>query len=177
VWSLDRDLAYARHCPAVSWTSSFSRDAGPVGAWHAAGGDTAWAHRRNRVLSLVAESDRLTDLADLVGVGSLPGAERMVLLTGRLLREAVLQQSALSDNDAVCSPEKGAALVDAVLAVHDRCQGLVDLGVLASIIEETDWGPLVRARDETDPSDVAGIEARRDAILATLDALEPGAVP
>lgn len=177
VWSLDRDLAYARHYPAVSWTSSFSRDAGPVGAWHAARGDASWAHRRNRVLSLVAESDRLTDLADLVGVGSLPGAERMVLLTGRLLREAVLQQSALSDNDAVCSPEKGSALVDAVLALHDRCQGLIDRGVLASIIEETDWGPLVRARDETDPSDVAGILVRQNAVLATLDTLDPGAVP
>jgi V/A-type H+-transporting ATPase subunit A len=177
IWSLDRDLAYARHYPAVSWTSSFSRDAGPVGAWHAAQGDPAWAHRRNRVLSLVAEADRLTDLADLVGIGSLPGAERMVLLTGRLLREAVLQQSALSANDAVCSPEKGAALVDAVLAVHDRCQSLIELGVLASIIEETDWGPLVRARDDTDPSDVAGIRARRDEILACLDGLEPGAVP
>jgi V/A-type H+-transporting ATPase subunit A len=177
IWSLDRDLAYARHYPAVSWTSSFSRDAGPVGAWHAAQGDPAWAHRRNRVLSLVAEADRLTDLADLVGIGSLPGAERTVLLTGRLLREAVLQQSALSANDAVCSPEKGAALVDAVLAVHDRCQSLIELGVLASIIEEIDWGPLVRARDDTDPSDVAGVRARRDAILAALDELEPGAVP
>ena len=34
----------------------------------------------------------------------------------RLVREAVLQQSALSSNDAVCTPQKGSALVDAVLA-------------------------------------------------------------
>ena len=116
VWSLDRELAYARHYPAVSWTASFSRDAGPLGAWHAARGDPDWARRRGRVLGLIADADRLAALADLVGVGSLPGAERMVLLAGRLLREAALQQSALSPADAVCSPEKGAALVDAVLA-------------------------------------------------------------
>ncbi len=36
VWSLDRDLAYARHYPAVSWTESSSRDARPVARWHAA---------------------------------------------------------------------------------------------------------------------------------------------
>ncbi len=177
VWSLDRDLAYARHYPAVSWTSSFSRDAAPVGAWHAARGDPAWARRRGRVLSLVADADRLAALSDLVGVGSLPGSERMVLLTGSLVRQAVLQQSALSAHDAACSPEKGAALVDAVLAVHDRCQALIELGVPASVIEEVDWGPLVRARDETEPADVTGVAGHRDAVLAALDHLTPaGAV-
>ena len=32
VWSLDRDLAYARHYPAVSWRDSSSRDAGGLAA-------------------------------------------------------------------------------------------------------------------------------------------------
>ncbi len=34
------------------------------------------------------------------------------MLAGRLLREGVLQQSALSATDAYCSPGKTAALVD-----------------------------------------------------------------
>ncbi|MEZ5115006.1 MAG: V-type ATP synthase subunit A [Candidatus Nanopelagicales bacterium] len=174
VWSLDRDLAYARHYPAVSWGASFSRDAGPVGSWHTAQGDPEWARRRGRVLALVADADRLDALADLVGVASLPGAERVVLLAGRLLREAVLQQSALSATDAACAPEKGAALVDAVLVVIDRAQSLIDAGVLAAQIEEVDWGPLVRARDETGPDDAAGVELRRDRMLAVLDGLVPG---
>lgn len=174
LWSLDRELAYARHYPAVSWSSSFSRDAARVGAWHAANGDPEWSRRRGRVLSLVSEADRLTALADLVGVGSLPGPERMVLLTGRLVREAVLQQSALSGNDAMCSPAKGAALVDAVLAIHDRCLALVEAGVLASLVEEVDWGPMVRARDETGPEDAPGVQSRRDVVLGDLNALEAG---
>jgi V/A-type H+/Na+-transporting ATPase subunit A len=176
VWSLDRDLAYARHYPAVSWTTSFSRDAASIGAWHAGRGNPEWARRRARVLGLVADADRLAALADLVGVASLPGAERMVLIAGRLLREAVLQQSALSAADASCSPEKGAALVDAVLTVLDRCQGLVERGVLASVVEDVDWGPLMRARDETASTDVVGVEVRRDTVLATLDQLVPGEV-
>jgi V/A-type H+/Na+-transporting ATPase subunit A len=171
VWSLDRELAYARHYPAVSWTASFSRDAAPLGAWHAARGDPDWARRRGRALGLIADADRLAALADLVGVGSLPGAERMVLLAGRLLREAALQQSALSPADAVCSLEKGAALVDAVLAVLDRCLALVERGVLASDLEDVDWGPLVRARDETESTDVAGVESHRDVVVAALDGL------
>ncbi len=34
VWSLDADLAYARHYPAVSWRDSSSRDAEPIAEWH-----------------------------------------------------------------------------------------------------------------------------------------------
>ncbi len=36
VWSLDPDLAYARHYPAVSWLDSISRDAEAIAAWHLA---------------------------------------------------------------------------------------------------------------------------------------------
>ena len=42
-WSLDRDLAYARHYPAVSWSASFGRDVDRFAAWHAATGNPAWA--------------------------------------------------------------------------------------------------------------------------------------
>ena len=104
LWSLDRDLAYARHYPSVSWTASSSRDAALVARWHADAGDPAWGERRARALSLLANADRVQTVADLVGAASLPDNERVVLLTGRLLRDAVLQQNALSADDAWCAP-------------------------------------------------------------------------
>jgi V/A-type H+-transporting ATPase subunit A len=172
LWTLDRELAYARHYPAVAWAGSYSRDAGAAGTWYAAeGGQAAWAARRGRVVSLLAEADRLAALAELVGVGSLPGHERVVVLTGRLLREAVLQQSALSATDAYCTPAKSAALVDLVLEVSDRCQDLVAAGVPAGTLEQADFSPVVRAREETGPDDAAGVRGHRKAILATLEAL------
>jgi V/A-type H+-transporting ATPase subunit A len=172
LWTLDRELAYARHYPAVAWAGSYCRDAGVVGSWYAAeGGQAAWAARRGRVVSLLAEADRLAELAELVGVASLPGRERVVVLTGRLLREAVLQQSALSDSDAYCTPAKSAALVDLVLEVSDRCQDLVTAGVDAGAIEQADFSPVVRAREETGPDDAAGVRRHRKAVLATLEGL------
>ena len=74
-------------------------------------------------------------------------AGRMVLLGGRLLRDAVLLQNALSRNDAFCSAAKGAALLDLVLDVVDTCQVLVERGVPASVIERHDFGPVLRARE------------------------------
>jgi V/A-type H+-transporting ATPase subunit A len=173
LWSLDHDLAYARHYPAVSWMGSFSRDAPAVAGWHARNGDPEWGRRRARMSSLLAEADRLASLAELVGAGALPGHERMVMLAGRLLRLAVLQQSALSLHDAACGAGKAAALADAVLAVVDRCQGLVEAGVPAATLEEVDFGPLVRARDDIGPDDAEGVVKRRDELLARLEELAP----
>lgn len=170
LWTLDRDLAYARHYPAVAWHGSYSRDADAIAAWYAGHGDPEWAARRARVVTLLAEADRLAGLADLVGIGALPGHERMVLLAGRLLREAVLQQSALTA-DAYCSPEKAAALIELVLDVVARCDELVSAGVVATTLEETDFSFVVRAREETGPADAAAARQRREAMFSTLEAL------
>jgi V/A-type H+-transporting ATPase subunit A len=171
LWSLDRDLAYARHYPAVAWSGSFARDAEGLAAWYARNGDRAWAARRARVTGMLAEATRLGDLAELVGATSLPGHERVVLLAGRLLREGVLQQSALSPNDAYCAAAKTACLIDAVLAAVDRCNALIDDGVTAAEIEEVDFSPLLRAAAETRPDEVQRIAARRDQMLSTLGSL------
>jgi V/A-type H+-transporting ATPase subunit A len=171
LWLLDRDLAYSRHYPAVSWTGSFARDADAVGRWHAAHGDPAWPARRARTAALLAEADRLTELAEIVGASSLPGHERMVLLGGRLLRDGVLAQSALSDNDGFCTAAKGAALLEMVLDVMDCCQRLVERGVAATTIEQADLGLVVRAREEMGPSDAAGVTARSVEAVRRLEAL------
>ena len=171
-WSLDRELAYARHYPAVSWRDSSSRDAEAVGRWHVLGGDAHWAERRGRALTLLAEADRLESIAQLVGVASLPDGERLVLLTGRLLREGVLQQSALSANDGYCEPDKQAALLDLVLRVHDRCAELVERGVAAAALEEVDLTPVTRARDATPPDGGDEVAAVFDRVAPRLGALE-----
>ena len=171
LWALDRDLAYARHYPAVAWRSSFSRDVGALGTWYSAHDDPAWARRRARLESLLADADRLQAVAELVGLGALPGHERAVLLTARLIREALLQQNALSSNDAYCLPSKQAALADAVLAVHDRAQELVEAGLPATLLEQADLSPLVRARDDLAPGDAAGVGVVLDRVLADMERL------
>jgi V/A-type H+-transporting ATPase subunit A len=171
VWSLDRELAYARHYPAVTWSGSFSRDADKLAHWYAAQGDPDWGRRRARVTSFLAEADRLGDLAALVGAGSLPGRERVILLAGRLLREGVLQQSALSHNDAHSTAGKTAALIEAVLTVVDRCQAAVSRGVIASEIEELDFSPVLRAAAETTPDASDDIAQRAEAMVAVLEGL------
>jgi V/A-type H+-transporting ATPase subunit A len=174
LWTLDRDLAYARHYPAVSWAGSFSRDVGVLEGWHVAHGRPAWAEQRGRLSSVLAEADRLAALAELMGVGVLPGYERMVLLGGRLVREGVLQQSALSGVDASSGPERSDALVAMVLDVVDTAQAAVARGVPAASVEELDFSPVLRAREDA-PADavaaVAAIASARDTVLRRIEEL------
>ena len=170
LWTLDRELAYARHYPAVTWRGSYCRDADRLGAWYAGNGDPEWAGRRARAVALLGEADRLAALGDLVGVTALPARERMVLLGGRLLREGVLQQSALSPVDACSGPERTAALLDLVLDVVSGCQRLVDAGHPAESIEQADLSPILRAREEFGTDRLDELRRLGPALLARLEA-------
>ncbi len=171
LWSLDRGLAYARHYPAVTWRRSFSRDVETVAAWHDSAGRPNWNRARSRAVTILAEADRLESVVELVGLTGLPGNERMAILAGRLLRDAVLQQNALSPNDATCGPDKQSALLDLVLAVHDACLSLIERGVPSAVIEEFDLSPVARLRDELAPNDAAGVATAQRAILAAMEQL------
>ena len=171
IWSLDADLAYARHYPAVSWRDSSSRDAERVAEWHVAGQEPLWGATRERALRLLAEADHLESVAQLVGATSLPDGERITLLTGRLLREVVLQQNTMSPNDATCAPAKQQALLAVVLDVRDCCLDLVGRGVSAAAIEQIDLSAASRARDATSPDDAAGVEAIGAQVLDLLRGL------
>lgn len=169
LWSLDRDLAYARHYPAVSWSGSFSRDAAAAAAWHAGAGDPGWADRRSRLASLLAEADRLSSLAELMGIAALPPRERATILAGRLIREGLLQQSAISSADASCDIARAAALTAAVLAVAERCQQLASAGVPPAALENEDFSLILRAREEAVTPEA--VTDSGQAMLARLDEL------
>ena len=169
LWSLDRDLAYARHYPAVAWRRSFSKDLAAVAAWHSSAGRSTWSRDHDRAVGILAECDRLAPLVELVGIGSLPGGDRVELLVGRLLREGVLQQNALSPNDATCGPAKQSALLGLVLDIYDRCLSLLQMGVPPSSLEELDLSDVVRLRDEVGPDDDGAVTARGAEILARLE--------
>ncbi|HWS46459.1 MAG TPA: V-type ATP synthase subunit A [Acidimicrobiia bacterium] len=168
-WTLDRDLAYARHYPAVSWHGSFSRDADLLARGHVEHGDERWPESRARALTLLADAERLESLVELVGAAALPDRERVILHCARLFREGVLQQSALSDNDAFCGPEKQAALLQMVLEIYDACLELLELGVSSALIEELDMSSAIHARDTAGPNDA---DAVHEITAGTRNALE-----
>ena len=168
VWSLDRDLAYARHYPAVSWRASFARDTAAVGDHRASGGDPGWSARTSRALELLAEADRLEPLVELMGVTALPDRERVTRRAAALLRDAVLRQSATSPNDAYCSEAKQQALLEMVLQIYDRLLELCAAGLAAARIEEIDLSAAVGAAEAGPADDAASVHRVEAEVLAML---------
>jgi len=171
VWSLDRDLAYARHYPAVSWRDSSARDADSLAAWWAEHGDPSWGERRRRALKLLTDADRIESIAQLVGTDSLPAQERVTLRTARLLREVVLQQSAALENDQFSSPAKQRALLELVLDIHERLTGLLERGIAVEQLEAVDLSSALRARYDTTPADADTVERFGRELVRTLNAI------
>ena len=128
-WALTKELADARHYPAVDWNDSFSGYVGTAAKWWAEHVDPAWAQRRAEALALLAEADELARVVNLVGPEALSPAQRWVLEGAGLLKEAVLQQSALDVVDSYASPRKQFILLDLALKIYHQGKNILELEV------------------------------------------------
>src|SRR5207247_6904141 len=78
-----------------------------------------WSAQRAWALDLLQRESSLLEIVQLLGTDSLAPAERVVLESGRLLREDFLQQSAFDDVDAYCTLDKQYAMLRVIHAAHE----------------------------------------------------------
>ncbi|HEY2980093.1 MAG TPA: V-type ATP synthase subunit A [Anaerolineales bacterium] len=135
-WALDKSLASARHFPSINWLDSYSEYVEDVANWWREKVGKDWLGMRNRAMELLSEESRLSQIVKLVGPDALPDAERMVLETSRLIREAILQQNAMDTVDAYSSVEKQIRMLELVLYFHDRGMSIVKRGAPISMIHD-----------------------------------------
>ena len=128
-WALSKELADARHYPSIDWVTSFSGHVGTAAQWWAKEVDRHWEARRGQALALLARDAELSRIVNLVGPEALSHAQRWELEGASLIKEAVLQQSALDPVDTFCSPKKQFALLDLTLTIYDRGAALIELGI------------------------------------------------
>jgi V/A-type H+-transporting ATPase subunit A len=128
-WALETSLARARHFPAIDWNRSYTLY--DLAGWfdREIGGD--WAEHRAWARQLLQREAQLLEVVQLVGADTLDAPERVLLRTGRLLREDFLQQSAFDEQDAYCDPHKQLAMLRAIRAADTAMRAAVDRGVPA----------------------------------------------
>jgi len=118
-WALDRELANARHYPAVSWTDSYSEYLAEMAAWWTKHIDPAWLDLRNRMMELLQREVRLQQVVKLVGPDVLPDSQRLILETCALFKDAFLQQNAFDEVDTYCAPLKQLKMLKIIVAFYD----------------------------------------------------------
>lgn len=128
-WALSKELADARHYPAVDWLESFSGYVGEAAGWWAREVDPGWAAARARALELLSESEELQRIVNLVGVEALSSEQRWTLEAAHLIKEGLLQQAATDAVDSFASPEKQFVLLSALLEIYAQGMQLVQRGV------------------------------------------------
>ena len=120
-WALDRELANARHYPAVSWTDSYSEYADEVVGWWDRV-DPDWKNVRTRALELLKREQRLQEIVRLIGPDALPDEQRLVLITADMVKTGFLQQSSFDLIDRYCSPVKEVLLLRCIMEFHRRAE-------------------------------------------------------
>lgn len=115
-WSLDTELARQRHFPSVSWMRSYTLY--DLDRWFAAEVDPEWPELRRWASTTLAREGELLDIVQVLGSDALAPPERVVLRTGRLLREDLLQQSSFDPDDASCPLTKQLAMLRVTHAAH-----------------------------------------------------------
>ena len=136
-WGLDRQLAYARHYPAINWITSYSEYIPDLTDWFTGnvGGD--FLKRRTELMALLAEESKLQDIVKLVGSDILADDQKLTLEIGAVIRLGFLQQAAFHPVDTYVPLEKQNRMMELILFLHKKAQVLVKAGVPMSEIKRT----------------------------------------
>jgi V/A-type H+-transporting ATPase subunit A len=171
-WALSKELADARHYPSVDWLESFSGYVSSAAKWWAENVDPNWESARAEALDLLAASEELQRIVNLVGVEALSTEQRWTLEAAGLIKEGLLQQSATDDVDSFASPEKQYVLLAAMLEIHHQGMRLVKQGAPTRRLVEM---PLLtqarRWKSQHDSADIAALKIKTAAIPAAFESL------
>lgn len=136
-WALDKALAYARHYPAINWTSSYSEYIGDLSGWYTKNVGEDFLSCRSRVAQLLQEESQLMEIVKLIGADVLPDDQKLVIETARVIRVGFLQQNAYHQDDTYVPMEKQLKMMRVILYLHESARALVAAGVPLGRILET----------------------------------------
>jgi len=126
-WALDYELSRRRHFPAINWTKSFSLV--DLSRWFLEEVSDDFEVLVKETQNILGREHELQQVVQLIGQDALSDMEREVLIISRILREDLLQQSAIHDVDAFCPLDKSYWMMKVILHFHEAAQEAMKHGV------------------------------------------------
>ena len=171
-WSLDADLAYQRHFPAINWLTSYSLYLDSLEAWFNENVKEDWLDTRQKLMSLLQDEASLNDIVKMVGMDALSPQERLKMEAARSIREDFLHQNSFDEIDTYTPLKKQYYMMKLVYAYY--AEGVRALGEGAEI----DGLVKIPAREQigrykyTKPEDIdAQYKAVSEELIAEIGAL------
>ena len=172
-WGLDRQLANARHYPAISWIDSYSEYLDDVSGWWETHSGSSWLKNRSEIMELLQKEVRLNQVVKLVGPDALPDSQRFVIEVCTLFKNAFLQQNAFDDIDRYSSVEKQVRMMDIILTYSRRGAEAIRRGVTVvklrhmKIVQD-----IARMKLSIPNDDMAGMDKLEARLERAMDQLE-----
>ncbi len=171
-WALDRELANARHYPAISWIDSYSEYAEEVRPWWEKV-NPVWSGVREKALDLLKREQRLSQIVKLIGPDALPDNQRLILLVAEMIKNGFLQQNAFDEIDMFSVPDKQVRILKIIMDFHDRALAIIQLGApLLKVRELSCQEKIVRAKSSIANNELTRLDEIEALMVREMDELE-----
>lgn len=135
-WGLDKNLAYARHFPAIQWLTSYSEYLADLSGWYADHVDEDFVKDRNELVALLNQESNLMEIVKLIGADVLPDDQKLVLEIARVIRLGFLQQNAFHKDDTCVPLKKQFKMMETILYLYKKSRALIAMGMPMSVLKE-----------------------------------------
>ena len=169
-WTLDRNLAYARHFPAIQWLTSYSEYVDDLAPWYTEHVGRKFIQHRAEILKVLNEESELMEIVKLIGADVLPDEQKLTLEIARVIRLGFVQQNAYHAFDTYVPFEKQMKMMEVILHLNDVCRKLIaDDRPMSALKAESIFDDVIAikynvANDQADLVD--GYNAKIDAFFA-----------
>ena len=133
-WGLDKNLAYARHFPAIQWMTSYSEYLNDLSPWYTENVDKKFVDYRNQMVEILTNEASLMEIVKLIGADVLPDDQKLTLQIAKVIRVGFLQQNAFHKEDTCVSLLKQFKMMDVILYLFHRSRALVRMGMPMSVL-------------------------------------------
>ena len=135
-WGLDKNLAYARHFPAIQWLTSYSEYLTDLAPWYTENVDKRFLDYRNQLVYVLTQENSLMEIVKLIGSDVLPDDQKLVLEIARVIRLGFLQQNAFHAEDTCVPMKKQFQMMEIILYLYKRCRALIRMGMPMSVLKQ-----------------------------------------
>ena len=172
-WALDKNLAYARHFPAINWIDSYSEYTADLEGWYLKNAGESFIKCRDEIRALLLEENRLMEIVKLIGADVLPEDQKLTIETARVIRLGFLQQEVYNPTDTYVSLQKELKMMEAILHYHERLKTVISAGVSLSAAVNLGYSEkLIKMKYDVPNDDlslidkyIAGMDADTEALI------------
>ncbi|KAL2842422.1 vacuolar ATP synthase catalytic subunit A [Aspergillus pseudoustus] len=168
-WGLDKKLAQRKHFPSINTSISYSKYTTVLDKFYEKE-HPEFPRLRDQVRGLLAKSEDLDQVVQLVGKAALGDSDKITLDVAAMVKDDFLQQNGYSDYDQFCPLWKTEYMMKAFMGYHDEAQKAIAQGQSWPKVRDatSDIQSALRNMKFEVPDDEAEVSAKYEKILQTM---------